>query len=305
MGLVKATVSATKSVMTEQWKEYFICEGIEPDIMMVRGVKVTGNNSENIKADDNVISDGSVIAVSDAQTAIVVSQGKVTDVFSEPGEHVLHNGAPSLFGGSNVGKIGKEILKRIGFGGDVPTTTQRVYYVNQKEIPGNDFSLIIPLRVKDDNLTLDMDATFKVSGMYSFKITEPEKVYKTLMGNVERVYKTSWFVKQLTMDLNKYFMKIMADYSDYGLRPFEAPAVAEKTADRIKSELSDFLKEKRGIEIVSLAFDTFRVIDADTAMITALQRDKVLTDPAMAAATLSSAQSEAMQAAASNTLSEN
>lgn len=302
MGLIKATVSATQSVMAEQWKEYFICNGISTDIMMVRGVKVTGKNSSNTKSDDNVISDGSIISVADGQTAIVVSLGKIIEVFSEPGEHVLHGTSASLFGKSGVKKVGKEIIKRIGFGGDVPSTTQRVYYVNQRELLNNPFSLIIPFRIKEDNLALDLDATLKISGVYSFRISDPKKVYKTLMGNVEKEYKTRWFTNQLVTEINGYFMKVMKNYSDYGYRPFEVSGIYQECIERMKEELCAIMLEKRGIEIVSMAFDTFRVIDSDAAMITTLQRNKVLTDPALAAATLSSAQSESMTEAASNTM---
>lgn len=302
MGLIKATVNATQSVMAEQWKEYFICNGISTDIMMVRGVKVTGKNSSNTKSDDNVISDGSIISVADGQTAIVVSLGKIIEVFSEPGEHVLHGTSASLFGKSGVKKVGKEIIKRIGFGGDVPSTTQRVYYVNQRELLNNPFSLIIPFRIKEDNLALDLDATLKISGVYSFRISDPKKVYKTLMGNVEKEYKTRWFTNQLVTEINGYFMKAMKNYSDYGYRPFEVSGIYQECIERMKEELCAIMLEKRGIEIVSMAFDTFRVIDSDAAMITTLQRNKVLTNPAMAAATLSSAQSEAMTEAASNTM---
>lgn len=302
MGLIKATVNATQSVMAEQWKEYFICDGISTDIMMVRGVKVTGKNSSNTKSDDNVISDGSIISVADGQTAIVVSLGKIIEVFSEPGEHILHGTSASLFGKSGVKKVGKEIIKRIGFGGDVPSTTQRVYYVNQRELLNNPFSLIIPFRIKEDNLALDLDATLKISGVYSFRISDPKKVYKTLMGNVEKEYKTRWFTNQLVTEINGYFMKAMKNYSDYGYRPFEVSGIYQECIERMKEELCAIMLEKRGIEIVSMAFDTFRVIDSDAAMITTLQRNKVLTDPALAAATLSSAQSEAMTEAASNTM---
>lgn len=302
MGLIKATVNATQSVMAEQWKEYFICDGISTDIMMVRGVKVTGKNSSNTKSDDNVISDGSIISVADGQTAIVVSLGKIIEVFSEPGEHILHGTSASLFGKSGVKKVGKEIIKRIGFGGDVPSTTQRVYYVNQRELLNNPFSLIIPFRIKEDNLALDLDATLKISGVYSFRISDPKKVYKTLMGNVEKEYKTRWFTNQLVTEINGYFMKAMKNYSDYGYRPFEVSGIYQECIERMKEELCAIMLEKRGIEIVSMAFDTFRVIDSDAAMITTLQRNKVLTNPAMAAATLSSAQSEAMTEAASNTM---
>ena len=281
-----------------------MCEGIGPDVMMVRGVKVAGDKSQNTKSDDNVISDGSIIAVSEDQTAIVVSMGKITDIFAEPGEHVLHEGSPSLMGGSGAKAVGKDVVKRVGFGGDVPATTQRVYYVNRKEIVGNEFSAVVPIRVRDENIGLDMDATLEAAGIYSFKIVDPELIYKTLMGNVEGTYKTSWFTKQLNSEINACFMKYSSefDFAEDGFRPSEIDEIVDKLAEKMAAHISEMLREKRGIEIVSLAFDKFRIDALDMLMISTMQANKVLTDPAMAAATLSNAQSEAMQSAANNPL---
>lgn len=301
MGIFNAIIGATRSVMTEQWKEFFICDAISPEYMMIRGRKVTGPNSQNTKSDDNVITEGSIVAVSTGEAAIIVSQGIVLDVFTDPGEHIFHGGSPSLFSGAGVKGVGKDIAKRVSFGGDVVATTQRVYYVNCKEMPNNHFSVHVPYRIKDDNIGLDLDATLIAEGVFSFKITDPGLIYKTLIGNVENVYKTEWFVKQLTSEISSMFMKVISSYSEEGTRASIAGMFAENAAAKLKEEVSVFLREKRGIEIVSLVFSSYGIKDTDVDIISRLQSNKVLTDPSMAAATLSDAQSEAMESAASNT----
>ena len=300
MGIFNAIISATRSVMTEQWKEFFICEGISPEYLMIRGKKVTGPKSQNTKSDDNVITEGSIVAVSTGESAIIVSDGKVLDVFTEPGEHIFHGGSPGIFSGSGVKNVGKDVVKRVGFGGDVIPTTQRVYYVNCKEIPNNHFSVHVPYRIKDDNVGLDMDATLKAEGTFSFKITDPAFIYKNLIGNVESAYRTQWFIDQMTSEISSMFMKVISSHSAEGTRPAITGIFAESAANKLKEEVNVYLREKRGIEIISLAFNTYGIKDVDVDILSKLQSDKVLTDPSMAAATLSDAQSEAMKSAASN-----
>jgi hypothetical protein len=64
MGLIQAALSAAGSTLADQWKEYFYCDAIPADIIAVKGrKKVRGFGSNN--GDDNIITDGSVIAVAD------------------------------------------------------------------------------------------------------------------------------------------------------------------------------------------------------------------------------------------------
>ena len=50
--------------------------------------KVTGRSS-NYKGDENIITNGSMIAVADGQCMLIVEQGKVVEVCAEPGEYPL------------------------------------------------------------------------------------------------------------------------------------------------------------------------------------------------------------------------
>ena len=86
MGLIKAIAGAAGGVLSDQWKEYFYCEAIPADVLVVKGQKRVSGRSSNRGA-DNIISDGSVIAVADGQCMIIVEQGKVVDICAEPGEY--------------------------------------------------------------------------------------------------------------------------------------------------------------------------------------------------------------------------
>ena len=66
MGLIKAGAGAVGSVFGDQWKEYFYCDALEQDVLVRKGSKRTGKKSSN-KGNDNIISNGSVIAVADGR----------------------------------------------------------------------------------------------------------------------------------------------------------------------------------------------------------------------------------------------
>ena len=134
MGLIRAGLGALGGTLADQWKEYFYCEAMDKDVMVTKGRKRTGSRSSNTKGNDNIISNGSVIAVADGQCMMIVEQGKVVELCAEPGEFQYDTSTePSIFAGS----LGSSILgtfqtigKRFTFGGDTGKD-QRVYdFVN-------------------------------------------------------------------------------------------------------------------------------------------------------------------------------
>ena len=88
MGLIKAAFGAAGGIMAEQWKEYFYCEAIPADVLAVKGKKKVTGRSSNTKGDDNIITNGSVIAVADGQCMLIVEQGKV-GMFALSRENIL------------------------------------------------------------------------------------------------------------------------------------------------------------------------------------------------------------------------
>ena len=63
MGLIKAAMGAAGGVLADQWKEYFYCDALPQDVLMVKGQKRVSSRSSNTKGSDNVISNGSVVVV--------------------------------------------------------------------------------------------------------------------------------------------------------------------------------------------------------------------------------------------------
>ena len=89
MGLMKAAMGAAGGVMADQWKEFFYCDSMDKDVMVKKGQKRVSGRSSNTKGSDNIITNGSGIAVADGQCMIIVEQGKIVEVCAEPRSHLF------------------------------------------------------------------------------------------------------------------------------------------------------------------------------------------------------------------------
>lgn len=310
MGLIraitKAATSAIGGVVADQWKEYFYCDALETDVLVTKGKKRTSKRSGgNNRGEDNIISNGSLIAVNEGQCMIIVDQGKVVEFCAEAGEFTYDTSSePSLFCGNlgeNVKKTFATVGKRFTFGGDT-AKDQRVYYFNIKEIMGNKYGTAnpVPFRVVDDNIGLDIDISIRCNGEYSYKITDPLLFYANVCGNVVEDYERSELDSQLKAELMTALQPAFAKISAMGIRYSAVPAHTMELADALNDVLSEKWAQLRGIEIVSFGINAMKASEEDEAMIKELQRNAVLRNPNMAAATLAGAQAEAMKAAASN-----
>ena len=175
MGLIKAIAGAAGGVLADQWKEYFYCDALDVNTIVVKGQKRVSDRSSNKHGSDNIISTGSVIAVADGQCMIIVEQGKVAEICAEPGEFVYDASTePTIFAGSlgaSIGKVFQNIGKRFTFGGEAPKD-QRVYYFNTKELVGNKYGTPnpIPFLVVDPDIGLKLTVSVSCFGEYSFHI---------------------------------------------------------------------------------------------------------------------------------------
>ena len=82
MGLIRAALGSAGGVLADQWKEYFYCDALPVNVLAVRGRKRVSDRSSNTQGNDNIISNGSVIAVADGQCAIVTVNGPMGGISS-------------------------------------------------------------------------------------------------------------------------------------------------------------------------------------------------------------------------------
>ena len=305
MGLIKAITGAASGVMADQWKEFFYCDTMAEDVIVTKGQKKVSGRSSNKKGSENIISNGSLIAVNEGQCMLIVDQGKVVEVCSEAGEYTYDSSTEaSLFCG-NLGENVKEVFKNIGkrftFGGE-PPKDQRIYFVNTKELIGNKYGTPspVPFRVVDNNIGLDIDISIRCFGEYSYKVSNPILFYTNVCGNVEQAYTRDSIDSQLKSELLTALQPAFAKISDMGVRYSALPGHTQEIAQALNEVLSEKWANLRGIEIVSFGVSSVKASDEDEAMIKELQRNAAFRNPTMAAAHMVGAQAAAMQAAASN-----
>ena len=305
MGLIKAFVGAAEGTLADQWKEFFYCDAMDKSVMMKKGQKRTGARSSNVHGNDNIISNGSGIAVADGQCMMIVEQGKVVEVCAEPGQFTYDTSTePSIFSGSlgdSIKATFATVGKRFTFGGDTGKD-QRIYYFNTKELIDNKFGTPnpIPFRVVDSKIGLDIDVSVRCSGVYSYRISNPLLFYTNVCGNVENEYTRDELDRQLKTEFISALQPAFGRLSELELRPNQIVTHNTDLENAMNETLSAKWGELRGLKVVSIALGSVTLPDEDAEMIKQAQRTAMLQNPTMAAATMVGAQADAMKAAAAN-----
>ncbi len=306
MGLIKALTGGVGGVLADQWKEFFYCDAIETEVLVRKGQKKISGRSSNTKGEDNIISNGSVVAVADGQCMIIVDNGKIAEVCAEPGEFRYDTSTePSLFGSGNLGGNIAETFKNIGarftFGGS-PGKDQRVYYINTKEIMGNKYGTPnpVPFRVIDEKVGFDIDISIRCFGEYSYKIIDPLLFYTNVCGNISNDYNRSEIDSMLKTELLTALQPAFAKISEMGIRYSSLPGHTMEIADALNEVLSKSWGEKRGLKIWAFGVSSVNASEEDAKMLKDLQATSAFKDPTLAAANLARAQADAMKLAAAN-----
>ncbi len=246
MGLIAAGLNALGGTLASQWKEYFYADALPDNVLATKAMKKTKGRFGGSKTeDDNVISEGSVIAVADGQCMMIVDQGKIVDFCAEPGEYVYEiGGEPSLFYGPFSGDkamaILKETFNRFSFGGQAGKD-QRVYYFNTKEIIGNKYGTpsAVPFRVVDYNIGLDMDISIRCFGEYSYRVTNPMLFYANVCGNIDGDYTRDQIDSQLKSELLTALQPAFAKISEMGIRYSALPGHSLEVTAALHEVLSE------------------------------------------------------------------
>ena len=305
MGLLRAAETSVSTLMGDQWREYFYCNSLDNDTLIVKGEKRVGAKSSNTKGADNIISNGALIAVNDGQCMIIVEQGAIVEVCAEPGEFVFDSSTePSIFYGSlgeNLVNSFKTFVKRFAFGGDT-AKDQRIYYFNTKEIVGNKYGTAnpVPFRVLDKNIDLDIEIALRAHGEYTFRLIDPILFYKNIAGNVESSYKKSEIESQLRSELLTKLQPAFARIAESGVRYYQITAHTDELGQILNELLSKSWGEHYGIEMTAFGMSSVTAPEEDIETIKELQKNAVYRNATMAAANLTAAQADAMRAAASN-----
>ena len=305
MGLIKAGIGALGGVLADQWKEFFYCDALDMDTLVVKGQKRTGRRSSNTRGSDNIISNGSGIAVADGQCMIIVEQGKVVDICAEPGEYTYDTSTePSVFTGSfgeSLAKTFQAVGKRFTYGGDTGKD-QRVYYFNTKEIMGNKFGTPTPIIFEVMNKRLGMSRTVNVrcNGVYSYTISDLLLFYTKVCGNVKQPYTRSNIDEQLKAEFISALQPAFGALAELELRPAQLPA----KANELKQAMNDALQADwmaRGISVAKIALNPITLNPEDMKKIQEMEDSMTYGQNAfMMGGRMATATANAMETAAAN-----
>ncbi len=306
MGLIKAGIGALGGTLADQWKEFFYCDALDNNVLVKKGQKRTSSRSSNTKGEDNIISNGSGIAVADGQCMIIVEQGKIVEVCAEPGEFTYDSSTePSIFSGSlgkSIVDTFKTIGKRFTYGGDTGKD-QRIYYFNTKEILNNKFGTPNPIMFDVVNKEIGMRRTVQVrcNGLYSYMITNPLLFYTRVCGNVETEYTRDQIDEQLKTEFIDALQPALGAMSELGLRPAQLPAKAKDLKDAMNDALKQDWVENRGISVGSIALNPITLTEEDMKKINQMEDAATYgNNPFMMAGRMTEATANAMENAANN-----
>ena len=306
MGLIKAGFGAIGGVLADQWKEFFYCEALDMDTLVVKGQKRISGRSSNTKGSDNLISNGSGIAVADGQCMIIVEQGKVVEVCAEPGEYTYDSSTePSIFAGrfgESLKNTFKAIGKRFTYGGDTGKD-HRVYYFNTKEIMGNKFGTPSPIIFEVMNKRIGFSRTVNVrcNGVYSYIITNPLLFYTKVCGNVEQAFTRDQIDEQMKTEFISALQPAFGALAELELRPAQLPAKVNELKKAMNDALQYEWVESRGISVEKIALNPITLNPEDMKKIQEMEDSLSYgSNAAMMAGRMTTATANAMETAAGN-----
>lgn len=299
-------LGSASTTVADQYLEYFYCDAISGDMLAVKGKNrlTKGNN----KGSDNIISNGSIIEVNAGQAALIIDDGKVAEFCAEPGQYRYDQSSePSIFYGNlgeNILNTFKEIGKRFAFGGEI-SKTQRVYYITINEVRNNLWgtSNPIPFFISDQVTGFQGDISLIANGEYTFHISDPIRFYSFIAANFSG---DSYSKKDLQSIMRSDFMTALQPalgaLSDYGVG-IRYSAITTKTpilVEKLNEQLSEKWGKLRGMEVLDVTFNSLKATEEDEKRIKQFQDTAVYTNVNMAAARMTTATANAMEAAAAN-----
>lgn len=305
MGLIHAALAGAATTLADTWLEFYVCDSIPADVLVVRGKKQLGKHSSNTKGNDNVISDGSGIVVHEGQAMIMVDQGVIVEIATEPGNYTYQTGtSPSIFSssfGAGLKNTIKEAWERIKHGGSA-AKDQRIYFFNMKELIDNKFGTQnpVPFRMTYQDLGRSFTVGVRCNGIYSYKIADPVLFYTNVCGNVTNMYSRAELDGQLKSEFLDCLQPAFGKISATGIRYDELPTRQSEVKSAIEVELNPEWTERRGLKIEKVTINSATISAEDTKRIQEFEDRAWNTNPANAAATLIESQAQAMQNAANN-----
>ena len=245
MGFIKSIQTAASSQYNDQFREVIKCDLQDANTIIK---KVTTENG--------VITNQSRLFVQPSQCAILVDNGAIKDILTEPGMYFMDTSAPTLFQTNIFKGIGQnflEAMKRVAYQGQT-ITEQAVYFISLAEKISIKFQTMKPILYKDPEWgPIEISAT----GEFAFKIENPVNLLTNVSGAVSefgvetladavRPYILSGITSEIA-NLNLSFDEITTKQADLGTKVIKS----------VSSKLDSL-----GVEVTKLVVTSIDVPDS-------------------------------------------
>ena len=299
MGIIRAVTSAAGGSLADQWLEVIEADSMGETTVMSGGVAVhrDSKRNQNKKGTDYLITDKSVIMVGQNQFMLLVDGGKVIDYSAEAGYYTVNNSsAPSLFNG-NFGEAVKETFNRIKFGG-VPSTSQKVYFINTQEIKNIAFGTTNPVNYFDNFYNAEL--YLRAYGYFSIRITDPLKFYAEAIPrnavnvNIEDIHQL--YLAEFLNAFQAAINKMSAD----GIRISHVASKSMELAKYMSDILDSDWKERRGMVIESVGIASISYDEESKKLINIRNQGAMLSDPSIREGYVQGSIARGLEAAGSN-----
>ena len=299
MGIIKATFSAMGGGLGDSWLEVLEADNMGPSTVCCRGVKVRKNDrrGSNKRGTEDTVSNGSIIHVYDNQFMLLVDGGKVVDFTAEPGYYKVDNSAmPSMFAGE-FGQALKETFGRIKYGG-VPSTSQKVYFINLQEIKGIKFGTRTPVNYFDNFYNAEL--FLRAFGTYSVKITDPLKFYTEVVARNASHVDIDEINEQYLSEFLEALQAAINRMSADGIRISHVASQSRALSDYMSRELDAEWNTLRGFEVLSVGIASISYDEESKKLINMRNQGAMLGDAAVREGFVQGAMARGFEAAGSN-----
>ncbi|MDR4886357.1 SPFH domain-containing protein [Fredinandcohnia sp. QZ13] len=299
MGIIKAAVGAVTGNLADQWLEVIEPQEMSDTTVMSVGVKVRAKDrrNQNFKGTDSTITNGSIIHVYPNQFMILVDSGKIIDYTAEEGYYqVVNSSQPSLFNGQFEEAL-HETFNRFKFGG-VPSTSQKVYFINLQEIKGIKFGTRNPINYFDNFYNAEL--FLRAHGTYSIKIVDPIKFYMEAIprnkSNVDINDINSQYLSEYMNALQTAINKMSAD----GIRISHVTSKGMELAKYMAEVLDEDWTRMRGMQIESVGINSITYDQESQKLINMRNQGAMLQDASVREGYVQGAIARGLEAAGSN-----
>ncbi|MBQ5767400.1 MAG: SPFH domain-containing protein [Clostridiales bacterium] len=296
---VAGTISdSINSEINDQYLESFRTDSLGQDTLVRRAYRQ--NSRGRNQGSSDVITAGSKVLVPEGTYALMIDEGKIADVVTEPGLYTWENSSSASVFSGNMKSVMGDVFDRFRFAGEY-TKTQKIFYINGLEIMNQTCNEYLNVPYPDP---IYGTLYFKFRIMFSFRIVDPAKFFKKT-GKTTTVYEymgTPERPKQPILEVQDHMEEALNLCATRDKIPFPK-LLSNKSIlkDAVNEAVSKLWHEQRGMVVETITIVDLTLDEKSRARVEQFDSAKLFSeDPAALNALVALGFTDAMKAAASN-----